>query len=216
MRKMIYLGLIIFSIGHLKAQSTDAGSTGNFWGANKFLGWNASNGTNPLLIKNNNVNRMKLNGNLNYAVDGYNTLRDGYLLLGIENNLMDGSGNIYTQSGAFSLLHLNGRGTEVQPYGYRPWMETGITFTGNRDLSYIGLRQVGIESDITETTIAWSDNQNAPHPGPDDMVFRFLGRGGGATAISSNLESTADLNSSTILVIQSEAKNLLSSSPKPS
>src|SRR5690554_7999603 len=208
--KLIILGIISSINFYTFSQSTTASNIG---GTDRYLGY--SNNF-ELLFKTNNTNRMKLNGDLNYAVDGYNALRNGYLLLGIENNLMDGSGNIYTQSGAFSLLHLNGRGTEVQPYGYRPWMETGITFTGNRDLSYIGLRQVGIESDITETTIALSDNQNAPHPGPDDMVFRFLGRGGGATAISSNLESTADLNSSTILVIQSEAKNLLSSSPKPS
>lgn len=133
---------------------------------------------------------MKLNGNLNYSIDGYNGNRNGNLLLGWQN-----TGTLYnTNRGAYSLLHLNGEGTTLQEGGYRSWMKTGITFTGNNDLSYIGLRQVGTGTgtDITETTIAWSDNQGASHPGPDDMVFRFLASGGGTTVISSNLQSVND------------------------
>ena len=53
---------------------------------------------------------------------------------------------------------------------------------------------MGTGTDITETTIAWSDNQGSSHPGPDDMVFRFLASGGGTTAISSDLESVNDFD----------------------
>ncbi|MCO5269750.1 MAG: hypothetical protein M9897_12730 [Brumimicrobium sp.] len=134
MKNFIYLGLILFTIGHLKAQSTDAGLNGNTWGANKYLGWNTSNGTNPLLFKTNNVNRMKLNGNLSYSIDGYSATRNGNLLIGWQN-----PGTLYNANrGAYSLLHLNGEGTLLQEGGYRSWMKTGITFTGNNDLSYIG------------------------------------------------------------------------------
>lgn len=64
------------------------------------------------------------------------------------------------------MLHLAGRdGTFVQDGGYRPWMKTGITFTDNNDLSYFGLRKVGTGTDLTETTIAWTDNWGNSFPG---------------------------------------------------
>ena len=71
------------------------------------------------------------------------------MLIGNDGPLLTGAGNIYTAKGAFSLLHINGPGSGLQEYGYRPWMQTGITLTGNRDLSYFGLRQVGTGEDIT-------------------------------------------------------------------
>lgn len=110
-------------------------------GSNNIFGtlWNS-----PIYTQTNGVNRMKLNGNLSYNIDNYNGARNGNLLIGISNNFIISGQNIYTGSlGAFSLLHINGPGSGIQEFGYRPWMQTGITFTGNRDLSYFGLRQVG-------------------------------------------------------------------------
>lgn len=46
----------------LYSQSTDAGVTGNNYTAAKFLGWNNTNGANPLYFKTNAVTRMRLNG----------------------------------------------------------------------------------------------------------------------------------------------------------
>ncbi|HXJ99916.1 MAG TPA: hypothetical protein VNJ50_13770 [Gelidibacter sp.] len=176
------------SIGFLVTNALNAQS----WNTNgnniNTSNWFGSINNVQILTRTNNTNRMKLNGNLSYAIDGYNGNRNGNLLLGWQN-----TGTLYNPNrGAYSLLHLNGEGTTLQEGGYRSWMKTGITFTGNNDLSYIGLRQVGTGTDITETTIAWSDNQGASHPGPDDMVFRFLASGGGTTAISSNLQSVND------------------------
>ena len=131
------------------------------------------NWNTPLYTETYGTIRMKLNGSLAYAVNGFAGVRSGYLLLGnniAPNNNLFNNGNF----GAFSMLHLaGGDGSVVQEFGYRPWMKTGITFTDNVDLSYIGLRQVGPGNDVTETTITWSDNTNATSPGPDDMVFRF-------------------------------------------
>lgn len=146
--------------------------------------------------------RTKLNGvfisTSQYSINNYgwgqgvNTT--GYMLLGISNNTMaTGSPNMYNDKGAYSLLHINGPGSACQEFGYRPWMQTGITLTGNRDLSYIGLRQVGTDEDVTETTITWSDN-NSGSSSPDDMVFRFVGEGNGNTTISTNLQSITDLD----------------------
>ncbi|UKN02512.1 tail fiber domain-containing protein [Paracrocinitomix mangrovi] len=154
--------------------------------------------------------RVKLNANqlpgTFYNVAGYGIAsginRTGYMLLGhmtgFSSGFLEPGG---TPLGAYSLLHLNGRdGTFVQQGGYRPWMKTGITYTDNNDLSYVGIRKVGTGTDLTETVISWSDNATQPFPGPDDMVFRFTAGGPStdgniATAISAtNLLTPADLD----------------------
>jgi hypothetical protein len=155
------------------AQSTSATNT---WASGKYLGYDALSGTNPLLFRTNNLNRMKLNATVNYGVNGYNTTdlgRDGYLLLGRQ---LGGAEDLFTPNilGAYSLLHLSGN--SAFGAGYKPWMKTGITLTDNGDLSYFGLRAVNNEWDITETVIAWSNDPSNPDNqvyGPDDMVFRF-------------------------------------------
>lgn len=164
---------------------------GNTAGLNNILGtmWNS-----PIYTVTNGVNRTKLNGNVNYTVNGYTGTRNGNMLIGNDGPLLTGAGNIYTAKGAFSLLHLNGPGSQVQELGYRPWMQTGITFTGNSDLSYFGLRKLSIiatQEDITETVILWSDNSGAA-AGPDKLVFRFSGYQGtnGATVNADRLSNT--------------------------
>lgn len=122
--------------------------------------------------------KAKLNGQFfvagpatQYTINGYtfgngvNTT--GYLLLSTNNN-----SNIYNTKGAFSHLHLNGNGTFVQEFGYRPWMKTGVTFTSNNDLMYMGHKQNGTGTDITDAIIAWSDNGSGG-AGPDVMKFVF-------------------------------------------
>ncbi|MEX1193423.1 MAG: hypothetical protein WEA99_15745, partial [Brumimicrobium sp.] len=149
--------------------------------------------------------RMKLNGIFTgvgqYPVNGYSGPQGvnttGYLLLGENNTSMADGQNIYSQKGAFSLLHLNGPGSVYQEFGYRPWMKTGVTFTGNRDLSYFGLRKLSTdatEEDKTETVVLWSDNTNNTS-GPDKLVFRFSGFGGSDNnSVSSNRLSNTDLD----------------------
>lgn len=150
--------------------------------------------------------RMKLNGLFTnqfnqYSINGFSFAQGvnttGYLLLGERNNSMTTGEDIYFDKGAYSLLHLNGQGSQFQEFGYRPWMKTGITFTGNRDLSYMGLRKLSTntnEEDITETVFLWSDNANNSS-GPDKLVFRFSGYGGiDGGSVSSNRISNTDLD----------------------
>ncbi len=168
--------MMLMGIMNISAIFSQVSSLGNFWGPNRYLGWNNTNGINPLLFKTNATNRMKLNGNSNYGIDGYFAPRNGYFLL--SPTTTTSAQYLYNQKGAFSMLHLNGsQGTFPQEGGYRPWMRTGITLTDNNDLSYMGIRKVGSGTDITETTITWSDNQGNNPPGPDDMTFRFTGSG---------------------------------------
>ncbi len=140
--------------------------------------------------------RMKLNGEFSsgnqYQIAGYswpNINTSGYLGLGQNKgqiwsrNDLDGS----PARGPFSLLHLNGRqGTFVQSAGFRPWMQTGISFTDNQDFSYMGMRKVGAGNDVTETVIAWADNAAGAY-GPDELAFRF-------TTNSNSLAVSGDQN----------------------
>jgi hypothetical protein len=165
-----------------RAGNTDQNGSNNIFGTL----WNS-----PIYTVTNGANRMKLNGSVAYAVNGFPGARNGYLLLG------DGSGlsaPLFTgaATGAYSQLHLTGNdGAFIPSGGYRPWMKTGITLTDNQDLSYFGVRNVLL--DVNETVIAWSDNAGTSGSGPDDMVFRFLSGDGGTINIT-DLISDADLD----------------------
>jgi hypothetical protein len=122
------------------------GGTKNIFGTM----WNS-----PIYTYTTGFGRMKLNGNTTNSIDGYNTPKDGYLWLGHSQGFAN---TLYTGTGPYSLLHLNGRDqTFIQTFGHRNWMRTGITFTDNEDLSYMGIRQVGTGFDVTETVVSWSD-----------------------------------------------------------
>ncbi len=176
-----------------------AGST-NSNGLNNIFGtlWNS-----PIYTMTNSAYRMKLNGTYTagggtaqYGINGYgfgnnNTTinTSGYLLLGNDIN------SLYQSKGAFTLLHLNGQNStgigSAQEFGFRPWMKTGITLTDNSDMSYLGLRQLGTGSDVTETTIAWSDNAGTIS-GPDEMAFRYTQ--GSGSAFSTNFADPEDID----------------------
>jgi hypothetical protein len=165
-------------------------STTTLAGTNNIFGtkWNS-----PIYTITSDLNRMKLNGNVSYPVNGFGGQRDGYLLLGYSQNY---AASLFTgaTSGAYSQLHLNGpNGSFVQNGGYRPWMQTGVTFTDNDDLSYFGLRKVGQGNDKTETILSWSDNSSAPS-GPDDLVLRFTAAGGNPAIDAADLVTPFDVD----------------------
>ncbi len=147
--------------------------------------------------------RMKLNGiftsaSNQYTIDTYGFSQDvnttGYLLIGQNTpTYLGGPNELYSSKGAYSQLHLNGDGTFTQQFGYRPWMKTGVTFTSNNDLAYIGQRQLGTDYDVTETIISWADNQGGAS-GPDDLSFRFTTSGNGTGYNTSNLRATDDID----------------------
>lgn len=130
-------------------QADIAGVLGHQRTAGRFCGWAPGLGSIPgsLEIRNdfnfpitfhtNGFQRLKLNHSVSYDINGAsgtNLSREGYLLLGKNNNFSSTANPIYKE-GAFSLLHLNGyNGNTIDELGYRNWMQTGITFTGNRDL----------------------------------------------------------------------------------
>jgi hypothetical protein len=165
-------------------------STTTLAGTNNIFGtrWNS-----PIYTITSDQNRMKLNGIVSYPINGFAGQRDGYLLLGYSQNY---AASLFTgaTSGAYSQLHLNGpNGSFVQTGGYRPWMQTGVTFTDNDDLSYFGLRKVGAGTDKTETILSWSDNASAPS-GPDDLVLRFTAAGSNPAIDAADLATPFDVD----------------------
>ena len=80
--------------------------------------------------------------------------------------------------GPYTLLHLAAEDDNAQQLSYRPWMSTGITFTGNADHGYIG--QKSRDLDYTDMIVHWSDN-------PGDWLkdrLRFLFTSGFNSAAS--------------------------------
>lgn len=157
----------------------------------RFLGFTNNYALN---FRTANTLRMKLNGNANYTIAGSNAPRNGYLLLGPDMPMFqNGPYELYSNFGAFSLLHLNGsEGNYAQYFGHRTWMKTGITFTDNNDMSYFGLRRVGTNYDVTETALVWADNSGTTS-GPDDMVFRF-NSGDNLTTYNSDYANSDDID----------------------
>jgi len=195
MRKIFSPLAFMFVCSSIFAQ-VDWNSAGNTTGVsttNNIIG--TQSGFNfPIRFWTDGLNRMKLNQTVSYVVNNGSSLsRDGYLLIG-QNSPIATQGNVpIYNTGAFSLLHLNGDTSAlaggIDGLGHRDWMKTGITFTGNGDLSYIGLRAAS--DDVTETVISWADD-GAGTAGPDDLVFRFLGGADADAAISGDLGTPFD------------------------
>lgn len=148
--------------------------------------WNS-----PIYTQTFGVNRTKLNGTVSYNINGFVAARDGYMLLGPDAPV--GGGTLYNTKGAFSLLHLNGTTTLAAiELGYRPWMKTGITFTENSDLMYVGRKSEGTgasTADQTDAVIAWADDGSGPpFFGPDNLRFMFtFGNAAGTSAPNGDL-----------------------------
>lgn len=146
---------------------TDAGATPGI-GLRSFSG--------PIRMETGNTNiRLFVNGNNTALINGFNIDNSGFVA--ITNNQVFWT-NAQAPRTPYALLHLAGSGGNIQQDGYRPWMKDGLIFTSNGDMSYVGPR--GISDDLTEMTIAWSDNSGSGS-GPDDLTFRFLDGNGTGT-----------------------------------
>ncbi|WKZ76032.1 MAG: tail fiber domain-containing protein [Vicingaceae bacterium] len=134
---------------------------------------------------NGNTQRMHINQSRQSAINGYTVSTAGYVGVGGNGMNIWGS-NTAIGVGPFSLLHLNDAtgNLAAEERGYRPWMKTGLSFTSNKDFSYIGYR--AFTSDNTangnmvlnrnELNIVWSNNQVSGLQDSDDMCFRFTNR----------------------------------------
>lgn len=148
--KILFLGVCgLITIGDVHGQSTSASNA--FFPAGKYIGFDNSNGINPLFLRTNLTDRIAINGNKTVGINGYlGQVTDGFIGIGA-NPVAQGFPFNAGSAGPFSLLHLNsGVGGFVQSFGWRPWMKYGITSTHNQDLMFIGQRQNGSGFDVTD------------------------------------------------------------------
>lgn len=141
--------------------------------------------------------RMKINPAFatsdQYGINGFTRATgvntNGYVGIGANSKLnLWSTDRLWSNRGPFSMLHLNGGGTFVQELGYRPWMQTGITFTSNNDLAYIGHRNTS-GLDATDLMFVWSDNGVGAVQ--DNLVFAFT-TGDAASMGSHDLDGSSN------------------------
>lgn len=132
----------------------------------------------------NNIQRLTLLPDLMYPIGAFaNQVKDGSMLLS------PSVSNFYATGpkGPYSLLHLAGKEHATQQHSYREWMDLGVTFTGNLDHAYIGLKFRDL--DYTDMVAHWSDN-----PGVEKSDrFRFLFTSGYNPSEASGAESKEGL-----------------------
>lgn len=161
--KKILLIMVLIAHTWSWGQST---SNNNVYLASKYLGFDASNGVNPLFFRTNNITRMRLNGEEthNYLGTGFPVDVKGHLGIGF---------NGYFQNNTpLTMLHLEGP-TNVPMFNggqLRAWMKTGLFARESSDFMYVGMKPVG--TNRVDAAIAWGDDFGSPE-GPDNLVFLF-------------------------------------------
>ncbi len=160
----------------LQAQVTQLGNFPGTLLPPDYVGWNGSttiplevrhNGNQPIEFWTDSIQRVELNPTESYVVNssfGAKTA-NGWMLLSPDiANFLSGA------NGPYSLLHLAAATNNAQTSSDRPWMNVGMTLTGNSDHSYVG--QKARAADKTDMVIHWSDNP-ATWYGPDRLRFLF-------------------------------------------
>lgn len=208
MKTKIMIFLLLLSSSTMFAQPWMTG--GNAAASGDYLG---TNNNQPLLFHTFGIERVHINPNRTQTISGYTFNSNGFIGIGQNSVAPTHPNGVWNDFGPFSILHINGfGGSEVKPSGFRPWMQAGVTFTDNNDLSYVGLRKMGTGTERTEMVIAWSDNLNVPGSiGPDDLVFRFLTPGTGNTSFASSLNTTNDIDGRNIARFTPDGKMALGS-----
>jgi len=121
------------------------------------------NDNQPIWLFTDAIWRATMNETVTYGLLGaYSSVpANGFTLLGEDAAEFKNGG----APGPYTMLHLAAATDNAQQLSYRPWMRTGVTFTGNADHGYVG--QKGKELDYTDMVIHWSDKQRLKRPRPN-------------------------------------------------
>jgi hypothetical protein len=131
----------------------------------KFLGWNNTNGVNPLFFRTNAITRMRLNGE-----ETHNYLGSGYML-DVKGHFGIGLNNYFAGKTPLTMLHLEGPNNTIFDGGQlRTWMKTGMFARENSDFMYVGMKPVG--TNRSDAAVSWGDDVFSPE-GPDNLLFLF-------------------------------------------
>ncbi len=169
--KAFYLLILIMgylNLGHLSAQVT---GLGNGYNPGWFVGWDATNGVNPLEFRTNNLFRMQINGNRPITA-AYLGSGPGYfanmtvLYPGLMPNNVNGFMGLGFQGiptpSPRSLFHIQGPLGAGLGTGWRPWMRTGTYTSENSNGMYVGMYALPNGSpQTTDAVVNWSDDAGA-------------------------------------------------------
>lgn len=144
----------------------------NNGGTGDFVGWDNTMTNDPLQIRHDAnqpiqwftdaIQRMLLQETATYGIGQFNgQAKDGALLVCPDVAQFYANG----APGPYSQIHVAAADDNAQQDSYREWMNTGITFTGNRDHGYVG--QKAGATDYTDMIVHWSEKQRLRRPRPD-------------------------------------------------
>lgn len=159
--QLLFGVLFLLSFNNINSQSTSA--TNNFF-PGRFLGY-TNNGVNPLMFRTNNINRMRLNGNLITPIFGVNQNVSGYFGISPQ--------GFFANNSPWAMLHLDGPNNTPFLGDWRRWMRTGVYMRENSDAMYVGLKEEH-GSNRSDAVINWSDDaQPGAGGGIDKLRFIF-------------------------------------------
>jgi hypothetical protein len=182
MKNRLLIWIAVLSGINSFAQSTEG--NGNNWIAAplRYLGYNATNGVQPLFIRTNLIDRIRLNGNQAVTINGINQAVNGYLGLS-PNGYFSGTNS------PWAMLHLEGPNSSgLGGNGWRSWMRTGMLVRDETDHIYVGMKNEG--SNRSDAIINWSDDANDV----DKLRFLFTGKAGSGNGDDTNPLNGAGLN----------------------
>ena len=147
-QKRILMSILI-GIHCVQSALTQSSFADNNWTAPRFLGYNATNGANPLQFRTNNLIRMRLNGTHTNNYFGYNHDVSGHFGIGLN--------NYFATETPLTMLHLEGdNNTPFNGGQFRDWMRTGVFMRENSDAMYVGMKPEGINR--SDAVVSWSDD----------------------------------------------------------
>lgn len=154
-----------------RSQSTNGSSANNSYNSLGYIGWSNTNGTNPLSIRTNGVNRMSINGATGTTAGfvGIGTTNPLFQLSVVGNQIATGQG--WTRgillSNSAALMWDGG------PYTTRNYFMAHSSATPDGDF-YQGYSEgIGANAAVTYTSKVYV---NSPFPGPSGstQIFKWL------------------------------------------
>lgn len=166
MKKVINIyaiATLLFLFADIIDMYGQSSSASNNYQTNYFLGWNTTNGLNPLQIRTNNLMRITVNGNLNYngayfpapGFFGWLTANYPTYTLGAGNK-PSGFIGINTDKPQ-SRLHISGVTTVGPGTGWRPWMQNGVFMNERSNNMYVGMYHLPTASS-EDAVMNWGDD----------------------------------------------------------
>ena len=154
-RTKVFFAVVVLFSAHeiIYGQSTNGNPVNNNYNATHFVGFNNTNGANPLFFRTNALTRMRLNGTQTNNYNGFFHDVSGHFGIGLN--------NYFATNTPLTMLHLEGDNNTTFQFGqFRGWMRTGVFMRENSDGMYVGMMSISGSLNRSDAIISWSDDPN--------------------------------------------------------